>query len=695
MNRVWWAGKLLLRDPLFQLGLALRIVLVMAVSPATHVQWFVPFLRNAATSGIFTPYSAHFAAQGDPLAFPYGVVMYLVLFPLVAVGTALDTLIGTTGLAAIGLNLTVLLLDAGLLVLLLLMKETQTRRILVLYWLSPIVLYICYWHGQLDIVPIFLLVLSLYLLFQQQALLSGLVLAAAVSSKFSMVLAGPIILLFLLASRRRHALLVPWIGAGAAATILLHLPILLSPSARTMVYGTPELAKVYEFSIQLSNGLQIYLLPVAYALLLLSAWFIRRISAELLIALLGVGFLVIVIMTPASPGWYLWFVPFAALIFATARRHHVIFVGLFGLAFVTFHLLRSQGAFLPLFAIDLSAPRADRLNLGPHDLSLLISLLTAGGIVLCLLLLREGILRNDFFRLSRRPLMIGIAGDSGSGKDALADSITSLIGKEAVCYVSGDDYHLWDRHKPMWQVMTHLNPNANDLPKFRQDVTDLAAGKTIRNRHYDHSKGRIRQARNKASNEVIIAAGLHALYDPELCRRYDVRIFLDMDDRLRTFLKIQRDAYERGHTVDGVLAALKNRQQDREHFIQPQMDSADLIFSLMPLRAALVSDVTRKAELPKLKLRVQMQRTTPHAPLVRSLIGICGLHVDVAASGEFVDLTIEGDVYSHDVEFAARNIASGLEELLDHWPTWHAGPTGLMQLFTLNQIAHGLRQRLQ
>jgi hypothetical protein len=176
-----------------------------------------------------------------------------------------------------------------------------------------------------------------------------------------------------------------------------------------------------------------------------------------------------------------------------------------------------------------------------------------------------------------------------------------------------------------------------------------------------------------------------------------VRIFLNMDDQLRTFLKVQRDAYERGHTVDGVLAILKNRQKDREHFIQPQMDNADLIFSLMPLRSALVGDVTRRGELPKLKLRVQMQHATPHTRLVRSLIGICGLHVDVAATGpmEFVEITIEGDVYPEDVEIAARDIANGLEELLDTWPTWHGGPTGLMQLFTLNQIAHGLRQRLQ
>ena len=47
--------------------------------------------------------------------------------------------------------------------------------------------------------------------------------------------------------------------------------------------------------------------------------------------------------------------------------------------------------------------------------------------------------------MTRRPFVIGISGDSGSGKDTFANSIEGLFGKHSVTKLSGDDYHLWDR----------------------------------------------------------------------------------------------------------------------------------------------------------------------------------------------------------------------------------------------------------
>ena len=86
---------------------------------------------------------------------------------------------------------------------------------------------------------------------------------------------------------------------------------------------------------------------------------------------------------------------------------------------------------------------------------------------------------NLFFRLSRKPFVIGIAGDSGSGKDTLNDAITDLFGTNAVASLSGDDYHLWDRNKPSWQAMTHLNPMANDLERYANDLVSLIDGNDV------------------------------------------------------------------------------------------------------------------------------------------------------------------------------------------------------------------------
>ena len=686
-----------LRDPLFQAGLAIRLLLILLVVPATYSDWFLPFLQNSlAATALIDPWAAHQAAGLDPRAFPYGIGMYLVLMPLTALGTLIEGLSGDPGAAAIGLGLTILALDLAMLAVLHQVQPERHRKVLLLYWLSPIVLFICYWHGQLDLVPLLLLVLALLAIRQHRPVTAGALTGAAIAAKLSMVIASPLLIIYLIVNKRLRPLVAPFCAAMAGVAAAFQLPLLLSPAARGMVLGTPEVDKVYDLAIDSSGGLEIYLLLVVYVLLLFGTWSIQRISFDLLIALIAIGFLITVLMTPASPGWYLWPVPFAAVIFAGARLQTACILILFSSVFAGFHLLRSSGAAIPLLDLDLTSPFAGTLGLAERELSIWLSLLVAIGIVTCALLLREGIWRNDGFRISRRPILIGIAGDSGTGKDTLAEAMIGLMGQEAVAHVSGDDYHLWDRSKPMWQVMTHLNPHANDLFQYQQDVLSLADGRSILSRHYDHTTGRKSRPRRLFSNDVVIASGLHALYHPTICERCDVRIFLDMDEGLRRHLKIRRDVHQRRHEQANVVASFERRRPDRENFIQPQAENADLIFSLRPLHPDLLDEADRQDALPRLKLCARLRRGTPYEQLVRILIGVCGLHVEVLLSnfGGPVDVTLEGDVEAEDVKMAALALLPGLPDLMTLEPAWQGGTSGLMQLLVLNQTAYALRKRL-
>ena len=107
------------------------------------------------------------------------------------------------------------------------------------------------------------------------------------------------------------------------------------------------------------------------------------------------------------------------------------------------------------------------------------------------------------------------AGDSGAGKDTFADAMSRLFGNHSIVGLSRDDYRLWDRHKPMWQVMTHLNPMANDLEGFSRDLATLTDGERYQARHYDHSIGKMSRLLKIQSNDFIIE-GLHNLYLPQL-----------------------------------------------------------------------------------------------------------------------------------------------------------------------------------
>ena len=68
----------------------------------------------------------------------------------------------------------------------------------------------------------------------------------------------------------------------------------------------------------------------------------------------------------------------------------------------------------------------------------------ATGIILILRIWREEVNRSNYFRLSRKPFILGIAGDSGAGKDVFSDSLLELFGEHSVVKLSGDDYHLWE-----------------------------------------------------------------------------------------------------------------------------------------------------------------------------------------------------------------------------------------------------------
>jgi uridine kinase len=316
--------------------------------------------------------------------------------------------------------------------------------------------------------------------------------------------------------------------------------------------------------------------------------------------------------------------------------------------------------------------------------------MVATGIILAVRIWRETVSRNDYFRLSRKPFVLGIAGDSGAGKDTFANAIKELFGHHSVTTLSGDDYHLWDRQKPMWQVMTHLNPRANDLEGFANDLVALTDGKSIKSMHYDHQSGRMSRPFKIKSNDIIIASGLHALYMPILRECYNLSVYLDIDEGLRRHFKLQRDVNQRGHTVERVLSSFEKREPDSVRFIRPQATHADLVLSLQPIHPRMSG---------KQPLRFKLVACSRHGlnelSLTRVLIGVCGLHVDMAMSQDTsrVELTIEGESSAQDIELAARMICPRIFEFLDIYPKWQDGVVGLMQLITLSHINQALTKR--
>ncbi len=156
----------------------------------------------------------------------------------------------------------------------------------------------------------------------------------------------------------------------------------------------------------------------------------------------------------------------------------------------------------------------------------------------------------------------------------------------------------------MWQVMTHINPAANDLESFAKNLISLADGRSVQACHYDHDTGKMSRPFTVKSNDIIIASGLHALYLPILRKCYDLSIYLDIDEDLRTYFKVQRDVNKRGYTIERVLDALAKRKPDSEKFIRPQAAYADLIYNLRPIHSSSLASAS-ESNPPRLKLVVK------------------------------------------------------------------------------------------
>jgi Glycosyltransferase family 87 len=297
---------------LFRLGLLLKIIAVLFLVPGIQQEWFVPFMRHGILFPSLDPWSSFLSAGGDRSAFPYGPVMFLAHLPTVFLGFLADHFVGSgkAVFSQIGFAAGLLLADFALLLLLIQtfadrkaphedpLKLNITDKILLFYWLSPLVFFITYWHGQTDIIPTFFLVASLCYLKRQRLVVSAGLLGIAIAAKLSMIIAVPFILLFLFNNRRYHQFLPRYVIVLFVVVALLQGSYLLSPGVQAMMLATPEIGKIYDIAVTLSDGRSIYLVPLFYILLVYIAWRIGRMNFDLLLAYLGLSFFLVLLLTP-------------------------------------------------------------------------------------------------------------------------------------------------------------------------------------------------------------------------------------------------------------------------------------------------------------------------------------------------------------------------------------------------------------
>merc|ERR1711871_1522717 len=223
------------------------------------------------------------------------------------------------------------------------------------------------------------------------------------------------------------------------------------------------------------------------------------------------------------------------------------------------------------------------------------------------------ILKAPIMSMEVKPVVIGIAADSGCGKSTFMRRLTSIfggesklldIGRETNTLVSDmttviclDDYHKWDRQgrksNSEWpDGITALHEACQDWDKMAADVTDLKAGKTVSKPIYNHITGELDPYEEVPPTPIVIFEGLHPMYDDRVREALDLTVYLDITDEVKFAWKAQRDIAERGATMEEVQAAIDSRKPDFAAYVEPQKAKADIVVQV--LLSDLIDDPTGK-----------------------------------------------------------------------------------------------------
>ncbi len=179
------------------------------------------------------------------------------------------------------------------------------------------------------------------------------------------------------------------------------------------------------------------------------------------------------------------------------------------------------------------------------------------------------------------PVVIGIAGGSGSGKTTVVQEILNRVGADHIAFLQHDSYYKDLSGLPPTQ-RTEVNfdhPDSLDTDLLITHVRELREGRPVQVPIYDFAHDtRTGESFIVQPRRVIIVEGILIFTVPELRRLFDVKIFVDTDPDLRLIRRIQRDISERGRSAESVIKRYITTVRPMHlEFVEPSKRYADVI----------------------------------------------------------------------------------------------------------------------
>jgi len=179
------------------------------------------------------------------------------------------------------------------------------------------------------------------------------------------------------------------------------------------------------------------------------------------------------------------------------------------------------------------------------------------------------------------PLVIGIAGGSGSGKTTVAQEILQRVGPARIAFLQHDSYYKDLSGLPPTQraEVNFDHPNSLETDLLTQHIASLRDGKAVEVPIYDFSThSRTDRTFTVQPRGVILVEGILLFTEATLREMFDVKIFVDTDSDIRFIRRLERDLAERGRTTESVIKQYQSTVRPMHlEFVEPSKRYADVI----------------------------------------------------------------------------------------------------------------------